>query len=480
MERPAPDSVDEPIIRRLDKLKEQYREFIADPAARVLLWRFAEDETRMLEALVQQNAVTAESGDAILDVPCQFELRYEYGIIVIHDLDELLDEIAKSLGDAGPPQPVWIPPQPPASLDRRAGSPAPDQQYMVKALHSLYEHMQPQAKHLTLVLEPREVSDPAEWLGWLEDLVPLLDDEKVRYIVPHDGSEPRLEALGQRYRGRVMSVEANLDMPAALEEIAAKTPDANLPAGLFRSHFVKLGKAVGKKDLAGARLQAPPALLIAQSQNWTHLEFAVYQALATGELGLGDPNAAMLSYTKAGDAATRTVAGGADWAHSLVLQSRLGMGAVAVTMGAWQLGARLYGQEALPSAVNAHDKMAQMDCLRMAAYCEERGGDYDGAWQHLTQALGIGRELSQPEREATTLPFVGEAMLRICQTERYNSQRYGVEQQMVSLLGPDWKERCKPQSPPQPGAGPSPLENAAPPPGLPTAGSAPNDKGPSA
>lgn len=478
MERPAPDSVDEPIIRRLDKLKEQYREFIADPAARVLLWRFAEDETRMLEALVQQNAITAESGDAILDVPCAFELRFEYGIIVIHDLDEVLDEVNKSLGDSGPPQPVWIPPQPPGSLERRSGAPAPDQQYMVKALHSLYEHMQPQAKHLTLVIEPREISDDAAWFAWLDDLIPLLDDEKVRYVLPHDGSVAPLLALGQRYRGRVMSLDANLDMPGAFEEIAAKTPDANLPSGQFRSHFVKLGNAVGKKDLAGARMQAPPALAIAQSQNWPHLEFAVFQALATGELGLGDSNAAMLSFTKAGDAASRTVAGGAEWAHALVLQSRLGMGAVAVTMGAWQLGARLYGVEALPSAAKAQDKLAQLDCLRMAAYCEERGGQYDAAWEHLKQAMGIGRELAQPEREASTLAFVGDAMLRICQTERYNSERYGVEQQMVSLLGPNWRERCKPQSPPPPGDAPSPLEAAAPPPGLPTAGP-PNDKGPS-
>lgn len=474
---PKPESVDEPIIARLEKLKGQYRAFIDDPAARVLLWKLAADETRMLEALVQQNAITAETGDAILEVPCQFEHRFDYGIVIVHDLDEMLDQVAEALGDSGPPQPVWMPPYPPTSLERRPGAPAPDQQYLVQAMHSLWEHMQPQAKHLTLVLEPRSVADPGQYVGWLDDLVPLLDDEKVRYIVPHDGTQPLLLALGARYKGRVTMADANLDMPGAYEEIALRTKDVNEPPGQFRLQFIKLGKALGNKNLPQARAEAAPAIAVAQQQGWPHLEFAAYQALATGELGLGDTNAAMLSFTKAGDAATRAVGGGAEWAEGLVMQSRLGMGAVAVTMGAWPLGAKLYAEQALPSAVKTQDKLAQLDCLRMAAYCEERGGQYDAAWQHLTQCLNLGREMSPEQREASTLPFVGQAMLRICQTERYNSYRHGVDQQMVALMGPDWQSKAAPQTAPQDGDAPSPLENAAPPPGLPTAGTAPPPEG---
>ncbi len=465
-----PESVDEPIIRRLDKLKEQYRDFIADAGARVLSWKLAEDEARMLEAFVQQNALTAESGDAILEIPCQFEHRFDHGIVIVHDLDEVLDQVAAALGDSGPPQPVWIPPYPPATLERRQGAPAPDQQYLVQAMRSLWEHMQPHAKHLTLVLEPRSVSDPAQYVAWLHDLVPLLEDEKVRYILPHDGTDAAISALAARYQGRVMAADANLDMPAAYEEIAARTKDANEPPGQFRLQFIKIGGAIGKKDLAGARANALPAVAIAQQQGWPHLEFAALQALATGELGLGDPHAALATFTKAGDAATRAVAGGNEWAEALVLQSRLGMGAVAVTLGAWPLGAKLYGEEALPSAVKTQDKLAQLDCLRMAAYCEERGGAYDAAWQHLMQALNIGRELSQEQREASTLAFVGHAMLRICQSERYNAQRHGVDQQMTQLLGPDWQAKAAPQAPAQGSDTPSPLEGAAPPPGLPTEG----------
>lgn len=465
-----PESVDEPILRRLAKLQGQYGEFIADAAARVLLWKFADDEKRMLEVFVQHNAVTAESGDAILEELSPFVVRAEHGIVIVYDLSEVMDQIAAAMKDQGAPNPEWFPPKPPTSLERRRSGPPPDQEYLVKALRSLFEHMQPQAKHLTLVLKPRKIDNSAEWLAWLAELIPQLDDEKVRLILPHDGTDPTLLALGARYKPRVMTAEAALDMPAAYEEIALKTPDLNQPAGQFRLQFIRIGKAVGNKDLAGARANAVPAVAIAQTAGWPHLEFAALQALATGELGLGDPNAAMLSYTKAGDAASRAVAGGAEWAESLVLQSRLGMGAVAVTMGAWPLGAKLYGEQALPIAVKTQDKLMQLDCLRMAAYCEERGGTLDPAWQHLTQALGVGRELPQEQREASTLAFVGQAMLRICQTERYNSHRYGVDQQMVELMGRDWQSKAAPQSQPPPGTGgPSPLENAPPPPGLPTA-----------
>ena len=42
-----------PIERRIGLLREQYLEFIDDDDARLLRWRFASDERRMLDAFTQ-------------------------------------------------------------------------------------------------------------------------------------------------------------------------------------------------------------------------------------------------------------------------------------------------------------------------------------------------------------------------------------------------------------------------------------------
>ena len=174
--------------------------------------------------------------------------------------------------------------------------------------------------------------------------------------------------------------------------------------------------------------------------------------MANAQLSNQDYQSAMNSFTKSEDIANKALSQG-DWANPLLLQSRLGKGATAVSAKNWSLGAKIYSEQALPITKKIKDKKMEIDCLRMAAYCHEQNRDIDSCWNNLVDALKIGKEIPNTERTSTTLPFVGQSLLKITndyKNYKYQSYQAGIEKEMNNLLGNNWKDMCKEQTPPSP------------------------------
>jgi len=290
---------------------------------------------------------------------------------------------------------------------------------------------------------PEAIVELESYARWLSELGFLLADADVRISVTCELERSWGHALARAHPVRVRLQRAALDMPSALEEISQASDDFEEPSGRYRHAFVRASNAVRSADPAGARHFCEQAASIAREQAWAHLEFAAHQLFGAAALGFGDLRGAFAAFEQAERATHHDIRFGATWMSPLLLQARLSKGAVAVTGAVWQLAARIFAEEALPVARALSDRRNELECHRLAAYCQERAGNSQANREHLIRALSIGESLPAAERRQTTLPFVGEALLRMTRGITQRSERVQLSRKLVQLLGKDWEQLLK-------------------------------------
>ncbi|MCA9711011.1 MAG: hypothetical protein KDK70_34535, partial [Myxococcales bacterium] len=207
------------------------------------------------------------------------------------------------------------------------------------------------------------------------------------------------------------------------------------------------------------------AIEVAQGQGWAHLVVATWFTLASGQLGRQQHPEAMEGYRRAEAVARREHEAGQPWALQLVLHALLGQGSVCVAAGSWRLGTEVYAEGALPVAEAMADRRMQLECLRMAAYCDEQRGEPIAAWDRSAAALVVGDAIAPADRPTTTLAFVGEAMLRLAEHRSLQGRAPLVEREMTRLMGPSWRQYAQAGEPPADidPRQPSPVESSPPP-----------------
>jgi hypothetical protein len=436
--------VSDPLFRRLRRLEGELRGFCEDPPARVLAWVLAPDEQRLFEGFLAFERERKDSGRVLIVSGEPFRAREAHGLGLVRSLEAVARGRAAALTSADTYDIAWTAPAPPRELGRKRGAPPPDLVYLRDALLDFQSYALDEANTLILCLRPRQVENLGEYARWLSDLGFLLAEHELRVVAVASSEENFGPALALANPQRVRVAVAGLEMATALEEVAALLADAEESSGRYRRSFLEASNALGAGNLAAALAPAERARQIARTENWSHLEFAVNQLLAGGALGLGDLKRAYVSFDDAERATHHDIRFGATWLSPALLQARLGKGAVALLGHAWKLGARLFADEALPVARAMNDHKAEIECLRLAAYCEERAGDEVRARMYVEAALATGRTLPPVERQRTTLAHVGEARLRLARGLGQRAERAEIERAMAALLGKDWHELAKP------------------------------------
>ncbi len=444
-----------PIERRLGLLREQYLAFVGDDAARLLRWRVTPDEAPMIDAFVQVEAREGATQDVVLVLEHPFTAPGAHGHALVAEFAHRYDLLRECLVDAGVADASWRPPRP------RDATPVPaDVAHLRDTGASFHEHHQPLLQRLSLILRPSSVADGTAYGAWLTQAAAALDDPCLRLIVVESADVDMFAAAGPQPRVREQA--AALDMPGALHEINA-AGGLDSPPGRFRHAYLSMGDAVAARDMCGAAQHAQAAVAIAREQSWPHLVVATHYTLGAAHLGEGEHPAAMKAFGQAEAHAEQAQADGAAWAPQLILQSRLAQGSVCVAAASWPLGAHTYRQRALPVASSMQDLRMQIECLRMAAYCDEQQGEHAQAWEQSVEALGVGARMLQADRSSTTLAYVGEAMLRLCRHRNFRGRESAVDVEMRALLGPDWRPGGAASGDPAASVTePSPLEQAPP------------------
>jgi hypothetical protein len=426
------------------RLRQQWETFAEDDEALLLRWLYEPGDQRMLETFFDvQNDEGSDCPDLFLRLDRPFKDSRHHGLRLLQDLDLHYATLRESLVEAGGVAPYETPS--PEGEDRGHC------QVLLTGLASFQLVHQPLFRRLVVVFTPTQVSAREDWADWIRELLEQAKSREeplapqVRFVVPEQASLPAeqasltaLAAVAEQHHEVVHTVESALNMSAALEEVSLEAGGLDEPLGAFRHRFVLLGRAVERGKLEEAEQVGAEAMDIAREQGWLAQVFSVQYALAAGAMVDEDHLRSVTHYRAADETAQQLVdQGEAALGQGLRVKARLAWGAVVVAGQAYRRAA-LHFEEIVPLAEQVPEPMLVVESWRMASYAHDCDGARDLAWDRGLKALAAGRELEPDQRAASTLPFLGGALLRLAR-RHYPESREDLQEQLDDLLGEGWQ-----------------------------------------
>lgn len=434
--------------RRIDLLREHHRAFIALPRARLLCLCVTRDEAPMVDAFVEleSDERTGEIRDLFVRFEEPFDDPAAYGFALRDALLEQYEGSREQMEDSGVDV-AWKCPTL-GARPREGGGASAGIQALLECGASLCDHYADLFDHLVLVLRPERLSDAAAFRRWLAEAAAGAAPWAVRFIVLDDRASPSIAALAVSDPAHVRVAAANLDMPGAVEELSAAAGHLDSPGGMFRHLFVKLSRAAAEGNVAAAQSLGDEAIKIAQESGWHHLTALVHFALGAALAARGEAPGAIHHYKQAGAHAERAALAGEPSAPIIRVNAHMGTGVALFSAGAFDKAADVYEEAAAlaEAAQNPLLRLLQMECRRMAGYSHERAGARERSWAAGMEALRIGSQMSEEERAGSTLAYAGEGLLRVAR--RGSGDAKLVDEQMTTLLGPDWRPKAPPKEQP--------------------------------
>lgn len=421
------------IERRLDQLGEEWNAFAESPAV-LLRWTYAADDAQMVDGFIEmQQDGAGEIPDFFIRLDLPFQDPERHGFVLREAIEQRYAEARDGLAHAGHPAEWAAPALVPGESDLSA---------LIRCCASFQAYHARIMLKLALVLAPEPAPDAAAWQRWLYSLVRAPVPPAVRFLVLERAEAPRLDPLCQAEPERILTQRLELDMAGARDELARDAAGDD-PGSHFRVHLVALTGAAGRGDLAGAHQAARQALDIANRENWPAMQVAVHVALGSAYLGGGHTEHALAACRAAQQSALAAEQAGDPAGARLRVQAGLAEGAALVSAGRFAEAAPVYRQAA-PLAASGGDPLMTLEAWRMAGYCHEAAGDPRSAWECGAAALEAGQGLEPSARQASTLPWAGQMMLRLADGWSFTAGADAVRRQMAGLLGPDWNTAAVP------------------------------------
>lgn len=414
------------IQQRLKKLEACWSQFTADPNARILRWIVDADSEQLLQLFHDiQNEEISEIPDLFVQFSEPFQDSQSYVEALIESLKSRFSEVQAELSADGIDA-DWLAPH--------VSAPA-DCSDLLSVLSSFQGKFESLMEHLVVVLTPEQVTSQTAWLQWWADLAALKTDSAIRFVVADQLKSPLFGSLADRFPEQVMSVNPELDMPHAWEEIVSGVPGSG-PGHDFRKYFVSLTNAANAGNVAQAESAAAQAVLIATQQQWFYLASAAQMALGAAYFVAGNLAAAAQSYRSANE----VISGSDDVASkALDVPTRMAEGSALVAAEKYTEAADVF-QQAAAAAKSHGDKTSEQECWRMAGWCHETAGQPAEAWECGEKSLLVGETLEVSDRQSSTLPYVGQMMLRLAASGTHRDQKRDIQERMTRLLGQDWTE----------------------------------------
>jgi hypothetical protein len=427
-----------PILEQLDVIEDTWTEFAETPGARLLCLELRHDETRLFDAFIARELEerAAELPDLFLTLETPFEHLAVHGFALQQTLTSEYQSAQPGLAAEGVAA-TW---SPPVYLDRAES----DVAFFARTCESFHQHHAVE-RHLAVVLRPSVVADVAVYRQWLQKLLSTSAGH-VRFVALDSAGAPELRVLAEAEPARAKSRRPALDMPGAIEALSQNAGNLDTPGGQYRDLFVRLGSQLAKQDLARATELGAAALAIAAAQSWFHLAVPIHFALAAGFTSAGRFADSLACFKNAEHAALRGQSEGPEEARPvcrpLRLHARLGQGSTLFAAQAWDAAARHY-EETAPVAVEYGDPRTELDCHRLASFAHERAGRDERAFQVGLNGLGVARTMDKELLASSTFPYLGVALLRLCEAPSRRDLAPQIEQQIVTIAGtPDWRPKA--------------------------------------
>ena len=179
------------------------------------------------------------------------------------------------------------------------------------------------------------------------------------------------------------------------------------------------------------------AVELARANALWHLAVPVQVALGAALAGEGRAQEALAQYVGAETDAQRGMAQEDPSARAicktLYLQSRLAHGAALIGFGSMREAASSFEASAALAAADGA-RVNELDAYRLASFCHEQAGAAEPAWQSALAGLAVAHQIAPSEREHTSLPYLGAALLRLV-AGRSDHSATRVDRELAQLLG---------------------------------------------
>jgi tetratricopeptide (TPR) repeat protein len=454
------------ITRRLEKIQDMWNEFREMPTARCCIWTVAPDERAMIEAFYQVNtSENSKTPDFFIRLESPFQSHLNYGQILSQELQNIIDEERADLIEQGTPI-TW--------QSQHVDDPKNPAIGFLRNFFQLANSMDIGAL-LVAYLVPKTIANNNDWEKWWVAITELGIPTNIRLMVV-DTEGAIADKLVKKHVGKVIAYKPPLDMGNAIRELMNETGDQNDKGTHFKKAFLELTQCIAKRDAMGMRQYAEKAIGLARQMGYPHLEIAVLCTTASGLITEGKQKTAVKTYDEAlrvaqvakskplikevPDLKVSDADGNLFEQLSIQILFSKGTAFVGIKPPQYESGLEAYQQadkllqELIAAKGNPTEPvnfeqggiffLHRLEALRMSGYCWEGLGQKQKALELYAKAVTIAEQIPEDMRKSTTLNFVGQAMLLICQGLALKKEHQLVSDRMNQMLGVGW-EKTLPQ-----------------------------------
>lgn len=422
-----------PINERLIKTRDQWVEFTANNAS-LLKWNLVADEVQMVETLVLVEADEAgELADLLFFNRDVFTEEESYCSSIVDFLNE---KVKEQLFDESDPEAFnWKAPE------RDEGEDC--QIHLFRVLKSLYNDLDGLAETIGLILHPQMVMHPGKWVQWLYDWTQIASGQDTIKIAWLDLSDGLLyENLIPEAGNEILEIDADLNMPEAMEKIAEDADDGS-PGAQYRKEYVKMMNSIGEGDLENATAAGNRANAIAGEHKWFNLQIPIFMALAGASMGQEQITESYDYYLNAEEAADKTISEGhEEEGKKLKIYAIYGACSVLIRTKQYAMVAERYLEVADFAEAN-EDNINHIEALRMATVCYDKAKKRKEAWEKGNLGLDAAMLLSDEDKEQVAVGQLGLALWRITKKLTFRKYRAELDERMMTLCGENWREEAE-------------------------------------
>lgn len=429
-----------PIERELAKLEEQWQEFQETDKA-ILHWMIKTGDQQLSHVFVTlKEQFSEQEPDLFVQLKTPFTNAQTFGWDLANELNQ---RVAEGIAEADA-DPEALP------ADEHSAWQAPDLTQYKSGFHALFASCDALLSkfgdvldHLVLVIAPTRVADAVDYQTWWSTACTVKAQyqvwhEKIQWVVFDMAEQPLLSSTFAEHTPWVASLVAPVDVQAALKKVAQEANDGSDGAQL-RLHLLDMNEAIATGNHKQLEQSSALGLIIAEHNQWLDLWTTLLMTRAAGWLNAQKHELAFQDYRQAQVVALQGLEKGTPGCDKLLLQAMLCEGTTLFVADYLEKAALAYEKTAL-KAQELDDQWLALEAWRMASFSLERLDNKREAWDFANQAFDVGRDMSQEEREQSTLGFVGQALLRLSPNQQVKNE---VDAVFKRWLGDDWLHKLE-------------------------------------
>lgn len=430
-----------PIQREMEKLDEQWEEFISSKLP-LLRWHFSPDDIQLgLGFIKTKEQLDEKNPELFIHLHTEFISAETYSYALAEEMNQM---IAEGIADAELEEIETKSPanqthdwHKPDLSDCRTGYNA----LFRSCVHAL-QAFEDYVHYLVIVITPSAIKHHQQYTDWWSKCCEI----NARYRWPANlklvffdiEKESSLAQLARENPQHMCSLNAAVDMNAAIAAVLQKADDGS-PGATFRKLTVDLQKSIGKQDRSQMEKLSAAAIVLAEQHQWFDMWVVTLLTRAAGYLGLQIYDLALADYRHAQIIAAQGEQMNIPGCNKLQLQALICEGTCLFSVNRFEEAAVAYSKGAQLADIQ-QDSLMTLEGWRMASFCMERAKDKKIAWEYGIKALDTGSKMDAQQRACSTLPFLAQALLRLSPNKEIDQH---IKQRFNELLGEDWQQQLE-------------------------------------